>query len=612
MNRDGAEAMLEKMKKTSPDLFKNFDQALFDRAMDAIFNNPPFDKVDQSIGATKWPGTITHHGVKEASKKKISIRKESRTLDVQVLSSHHVVKYNLLKSDTPPDAMVICLYTGSTRKSADHDDRMAENLVRVKTDKEPSIWTVDAHLWDEEMDILQWDQLKNDKNMRDTHLSFLSAVSQLVQDLRRQFPQTKIFLEGESFGGFFGISYAVLQSIFTSSDSQLLSEVYKSNVVLLLKEMFPTGHIAPVDGVVTHAAGLGKFYPLFKDGWKEFKYLKVPTLLNFNYEDNNVKLLSQKDQIHYFPKALTEISVNREGAYSYGAELKEEDNIDQLGGHSRGHFPAESFVTAAINFITRICEGKNPIAFHSAVQERRHSLYINVPRTDQDKSSFLTYQNRRQFLANMADLGASPGEDSARMKLALRKIDAPYLLAFLLWVMNDQNIKDSDLATLPSDASAGFKEKIANIQKSLQLLVQRLEPLKNSQIILETALERWAISPSMLRREDISRILGPWILTEVKKYLSEPGQKEVSYEKKQEIQWSIEGLYVRVANLEEILYKTPGMITWLDSFKDPAYLACLDQARKIVYHKLLEATTTKGLWKGAVKSLANKTSGSVA
>ena len=43
----------------------------------------------------------------------------------------------------------------------------------------------------------------------------------------------------------------------------------------------------------------------------------------------------------------------------------------------------------------------------------------------------------------------------------------------------------------------------------------------------------------------------------------------------------------------------------------PTYLAYLDQARKIVYHKLLESTTTKGLWKGAVKSLADKTSGSV-
>ncbi len=387
LSREGALAELKKLQQENPDLFRGFDEDLFLENLGSIFQHEPFMGFAR-FGFTRWAGHVSRTekgGGKFEDKKKLLPSEEDVKIEVfpvKVAREFHELKYQIFKTEKEPKSIVVSVYGGFDKNFPGLEP---DTLLRATLFPDRSIASIALQLWDHESEVSQGDQFKR-WHLGETHISYLCAVSQFLNHIKTLYPKAKIFLYGESFGGFFVTSYAFLQSILESKPPVLLETIYSQDMCHGVKRLFSSDKITPIDGFISFAGALSHMGQILQND-NGLQRLRVPGFFAYNYDDDRVVLTKEAPFLWCLPENYTEFYFNREGADPYGADMEQEEV--KFGSTTRGHFaPSHSSVWASrrhawvelmdseMRFIQRVGEKKPLSAIEKAVQTRRRNLYL--------------------------------------------------------------------------------------------------------------------------------------------------------------------------------------------------------------------------------------------
>jgi len=393
LNKDGAVLELKTLKIKYPDRFKNFKYPLFLKQLLSVFKTPPFNQFESRFSENKWKGHT--QGIRELNPgTPMAGTLEKKDMQVRVLGTEHTLNYRLWKnSEAPPQSIVIQLYAGYGGGFSCIPDYPPLKFG------DPSIWSINLDLWDCKSDVDQWDQLTA-KNFKTTHFSYLLGVSQFIAQLEKDYPGAKIYLMGQSFGGFFVTSYALLQSVLENHIP--LDQVYQAPFAINEFKTLGPNALSKIHGFISTSGAVYRVegkdpggVGLAKPG--ALKYLSVPGFFSFNFDDDRVKFDAAKQALESAPRGLTELFVDREGAQDYGRDLGETGSLDS--STTRGHFSSDvdpAQMDAIRAFIHRTAANQPQSKLQLEVQDRRRNIYLG-PR-DKKKERYLSNLSNTQYL----------------------------------------------------------------------------------------------------------------------------------------------------------------------------------------------------------------------
>ncbi len=343
----------------------------------------------ERFSKNRWKGHVSKRRGEE-TEEKIKTTSISHTMTIPVLGVPHTLKFNLLKTEKEPEFIVISIYSGFNKD-------FCLNMETINFNNE-NIWSIGLNLWDCETDFPQGSQLTKD-NFKNTHASYLKAVSEFVSQIQAEHPNAQIYLEGASFGGFFVTSYALLQSIYDGkvfSKKQDLGEIYKKFSQEAFDELFPDRQISPVRGIISHAGAIHNMNKIVLEKLSVpiLQYLAVPGFFSYNYDDDSVSRDEIKDTLIH--SDYVEVFITREGAQSYGGDSGKNEHLTTRG-HFRGDPHSELTERAAIiRFINRVGEKRSLSSVHQETQGRRLKILQgrNLP-------PYITQKDVEQYLSNL-------------------------------------------------------------------------------------------------------------------------------------------------------------------------------------------------------------------
>jgi len=394
LNRDGAASELKILKTKYPDRFKNFKDPLFLTQLDSVFANQPFKEFGDRFSENKWKGhTQAIRAFNPGTP--LSGTLEKKDMQVKVLGTEHTLSYRLWKnSDAPPQSIVIQVYAGYGGGLP-----CIPNYPPLKFG-DPSILSINLDLWDCKSDIDQADQLTA-KNFKTTHFSYLLGVSQFIAQLEKDYLGAKIYLMGQSFGGFFVTSYALLHSVLEQHIP--LGQVYQEPFAINEFKTLGPNALSKIHGFISTSGAIDDLFG-GKDSWipgmaklDALKYLSIPGFFSFNYDDDRVEFDEVKQALESAPRRLTELFVDREGAQDYGRDLGETGYLEL--STTRGHFSSEldpAQMLAIKAFIHRTAANQPQSKLQLEVQDRRRNIYFG-PR-DKKKEQYLSNLSNTQHL----------------------------------------------------------------------------------------------------------------------------------------------------------------------------------------------------------------------
>jgi|GEM_PF-3838941 len=398
LNKDGAVSELKILKTKYPHRFEKFDDKLFLTQLDSVFANQPFQAFGGRFSKNKWTGHTQAIRVLNPATP-LSGTLEKKDMKVTVLGTEHTLSYRLWKnSDTPPQSIVIQVYPGHGGGFSCSSDYPPLKFG------DPSILSINLDLWDCKSDIDQSKQL-TEQNFKTTHFSYLLGVSQFIAHIAEKYPGAKIYLMGQSFGGFFVTSYALLQSVLENHIP--LDQVYREPFVINEFKTLGPNALSKIHGFISTNGAVYLFsgkYPGRSTGLATsgaLKFLSIPGFFSVNYDDDRVGFATIQSPLESTPRGLTELFVNREGAQDYGRDLGETGSLQSTT--TRGHFSSDvdpAQMVAIRAFIHRTAANQPQSKLQLEVQDRRRNIYFppkkNVYFSPRDKK-------KEQYLSNLSN-----------------------------------------------------------------------------------------------------------------------------------------------------------------------------------------------------------------
>jgi len=392
LNKDGAVSELKILKTKYPDRFKNFKDPLFLTQLDSVFANQPFKIFGDRFSKNKWTGhTQAIRALNPGTP--LSGTLEKKDMLVKVLGTEHTLNYRLWKnSEASPQSIVIQVYPGHGGGFSCTPDYPPLKFG------DPSILSINLDLWDCKSDIDQSKQL-TEQNFKTTHFSYLLGVSQFIAHIAEKYPGAKIYLMGQSFGGFFVTSYALLQSVLENHIP--LDQVYREPFAINEFKTLGPNALSKIHGFISTS---GAIYYIDTGGLAKpgaLKYLSIPGFFSVNYDDDRVGFATIQSPLESTPRGLTELFVNREGAQDYGRDLGETGSLQSTT--TRGHFSSDvdpAQMVAIRAFIHRTAANQPQSKLQLEVQDRRRNIYFppkkNVYFSPRDKK-------KEQYLSNLSN-----------------------------------------------------------------------------------------------------------------------------------------------------------------------------------------------------------------
>jgi len=388
LNRDGAVEELKVLKIKYLQRFKNFQDALFLTQLDSIFARPHFKEFAARFSENRWKGHT--QAIRELNPEApIHEVLEKETMDVEVLGIKHTLTYTLLKtSEAPPQSIVIDVYTGYSKDFCQRNRRPVNF-------RDPSILSIELDLWDCKSDVDQSKQL-TEKNFKTTHFSYLLGVSQFIAHIAEKYSGAKIYLMGQSFGGFFVTAYALLQSVLQRHIP--LHEVYEGPFVIDEFKGLHADSLGKIHGFISTSGAIDYIDvggAMAKP--RALKFLTIPGFFSFNYDDDRVRIETIKRSLEAAPIGIIELFVDREGARAYGHDINNHDSLES--STTRGHYSSTVNPSQMIElraFIHRTATNQPQSKVQLAIQERRRKIFLEM--RDKDKEQYLSNLSKTQYL----------------------------------------------------------------------------------------------------------------------------------------------------------------------------------------------------------------------
>jgi hypothetical protein len=286
--------------------------------------------------------------------------------------------------------IIIEIYGGWTKDIAE-----APKITALLSDT--SIGLIHLSLPDCISDVRQWDQLKPE-NFLQTHARYMRIASDFIKRIKDTYPGLPVFLKGDSFGGFFVSSYALLQSIGLNTAE--FENVYHDFVKEGFKENFGNKKFSMIDGVISCFGGT--YYMdqiVHKSGWPQ--YLTIPAFYHFNFDDDRIEFSSAVNAVltpedDYNP--FVSLSIKRRAVEGFLM------GIDSLGAADKEDVKL---------IFEDACAGKTSILGHSSPGSKdfdekvvhfvRSSRAITPLRIARQKRLFKMYKNERQRFFKLSD-----------------------------------------------------------------------------------------------------------------------------------------------------------------------------------------------------------------
>jgi len=613
LNPPQAEATLKVIKSNHPALLKGFDDKKFHRILDSVFSRPPFSDFGERFSASHFPGHVRsaekEETPDEASHGEGSPPANSETFVVHVLGKEHRLSYETRRGGvTPPKAVVIRVYTGHNMYS--------NSLVRPVPFNDPAIWSIGLNLWDSETPLFQLHQLND---IRNTHGSYLAAVSQFIAYLRTDplYKDVKIFLMGESFGGFFVTSYAMLQSVFEQHLD--LHEVYGRTPAYAFHDLFPGHQVSPVAGVIgmiPYVEGLSSLGPP-----ELFRHLIVPTFLAIHNDDDRVVLKEMLHVLREAPLGVVEFYTERSAASPYGADLRHVGDTEEISttdsttrGHNFGGDAAKSqqHKAAVTAFIDRITAGRTQMSpVQRALNKRRYDLTVtNLG------AFFVTGSDQKRFVSNLNLLQhriapgrvAPPLSAEARLDWAMEGISAVTPLALVKLSLTNPAFLDALSQRFgTTEEGADYILFMQNWgdskEKTIEELTKTFRQMRNPEAFLEKAVANISAERSDLQ------LAARWVQGVFQERMKDAQTSPLGPPLSDEI--LILYLKLLIEDTKSLEGKT---LAFLNLSGVPAFLAdalkkspeVLKTCKEALFATLTKLTTTGPIWKAAIQGVRQK------
>lgn len=359
-----------------------------DHVSDKTFNGHVSRRNDQSSSA------LYHHSIQENFRLNLADPNNSKQkcLNLSCLNSsadNYAVSYSVkLPRDVDMKAIIIDIYGGFNTDFCYVSSNSNYQFLNSH------VASIALNLPDCYSPIHQSKQL-NEQNFKQTHAHYLMLVSKFVAYIKNQYPGVPIILSGSSFGGFFVTSYAYLQSVGLDQLDQKYIAFAKEG----LSDKFQENVLTPIDAIISHAGAIYYMEKIVKAKGSWVNEIKIPTLFNFNFNDDRV---NTREQIQILKSGVDNpnitLRVDRAGADHFAKDLeKKEDKAigKSIGSLTRGHF----------NFYTNLDAIEHVNQFIENILNGHHfesPLHLEISR-----NRFHTYetQNHRknQFLSNLAN-----------------------------------------------------------------------------------------------------------------------------------------------------------------------------------------------------------------
>lgn len=393
---------------------------------ETIINN--FTKIRiQNIGhyfsERHWHGALSHEGSLLGGKD-YSYTKYQGTLTLDTKEFPYQICFENESSSQAPLAILINVYGDGILKS----DALLDSVSHSITMNGIGIATFECP----ESTIHQSTQTKNKDNLKETHIPYLRALSTFIAEIKKIYPDAKIFLTGASFGGFFITSYAYLQSI---APHVLYANNFKTMLTgAAFKKFFPDrSFITPIDGIISSTGAIQFMNDIYKTNW--INRITIPTLFFWNFDDDRVRLKEDGilDILNTLDNRYIEYAIERSNAAPYLKDHRSETDLNATmremqrlklasdNGTSRdittrrGHFrKSDSFIESMNSFIRKVIISEDnsdvfpdTIAHHER-QKRLARIYtqaatnsetynrIQLQRFLSNQSRLKHYQQRRR------------------------------------------------------------------------------------------------------------------------------------------------------------------------------------------------------------------------
>ncbi|MBP9753203.1 MAG: hypothetical protein KBD31_05315 [Proteobacteria bacterium] len=326
----------------------------------------------------------------------------------------NVQKTNVEERPIEPNNIVIEVYGGYDR-NFDDSEGFGAMLCHCHDPVVENSLQVGVRLSDMSLPYRQKLQL-TEKNLKNSHVTMLKEVSDVVALLKVKFPKTKFFLQGTSFGGFFVSSYALFQSV------GLDELTYNDWGLLALKNVFGNDKIESVDGVISHAGGLYLLKEITKHDMP-FTNWNVPILIHHNYDDHRVILYKQTGIYDRIPENYLYFLLSRFGA----STLQNNPDIysgysldDSLLGHTHNYRSQAEYDEAIRHFVDMVDRhkfGSNRTGFSKEQLKRRLKIAsLSNYKTDEGEwldalmksGDGINHRDIEQFLSNTRDIVNDP------------------------------------------------------------------------------------------------------------------------------------------------------------------------------------------------------------
>lgn len=296
-----------------------------------------------------------------------------------------------------------------------------------------TIMEIVVRLPDWNSNIDQWDQFQ-ESNFKNTHADYLRIVSDFVKKTKTEYPGIPIFLKGDSLGGFFVSSYALLQS--TGINSNVFKTLYKGFVQKAFTEQFSGSKITPIDGIISYSGAINNIDTMLDNNAKWSHYLEIPAFYHWNFDDERVDLKKNINSILPTNGAYNHkitLSINRRGAQDSLGDLSispDANDLERLRNASnnskvnnstiRGHFNTNNLYLAqqVVHFIHHAKKmADSPL--HQARLKQQFAVY----RAASGKNGTIYPEHIQQFLSNLRNTQQELEQIPAEKRALLSKRD---------------------------------------------------------------------------------------------------------------------------------------------------------------------------------------------
>jgi hypothetical protein len=230
-------------------------------------------------------------------------------------------EYTFYPSEGDLKTIILSAYGGYSKYSC--------NRGNISKPFAEGIMTTTLDLGDCGSDVPQWEQL-TPKNFATTHVRYIRVISEYISFLKTTYPQAKIILQGDSFGGFFTLAYAYVQ--FAQENTSMMN-TYKEWVKTAYKEELNNHKLPQIDGIIIHDGAIDHMALILQET-KALKELTTPILIHQNFDDERVTGEEIKEVLKCLDISFLRLVLSRYGARAHLSEQQKE-TTDHGNGRSK-------------------------------------------------------------------------------------------------------------------------------------------------------------------------------------------------------------------------------------------------------------------------------------